>query len=231
MFGIDGSNLMSIASIAGAALTGGSSLMMMAATQAASQVGSQALGNAMESLGFDSGIIDMALNAFQSGFAMGSGNFAAMSAEVQELAQSIIQEANNQGAGGAFTGDLDRAINDMQDATQQILQSLIDARRDAEQGEDVLGGAGADGEGQSWLVAIAEALGEQMGKHAANMVEYANDMNNLTGGGDDPEAAREFAAVQAKMQGEAQMFSIASQTMSTTVKAIGEGLSGVARKQ
>jgi len=56
-------------------------------------------------------------------------------------------------------------------------------------------------------------------------------MNNATGGGGDPEAAREFASLQAKMQGEAQMFSIASSTMSTTVKAIGEGLSSVARKQ
>lgn len=62
-------------------------------------------------------------------------------------------------------------------------------------------------------------------------VGYANDMNNATGGGGDPEAAREFASLQAKMQGEAQMFSIASSTMSTTVKAIGEGLSSVARKQ
>ncbi|MDT0498231.1 hypothetical protein RM530_12765 [Algiphilus sp. W345] len=223
--GLNLNSILNIASIAGAAFTGGASLMLNAAMQAASQVGAQALGSAMQSLGIGAKQMDAAIDAFQAGFALATGDAQGFAQELGELASGIQSAANHQGANGEYTGDLDRAVSDL---TQDITDALIDARRDARDGESAVSGSS---EGKSWLVAIAEALGKAMGEHAANMVGYANDMNNATGGGDDPEAAREFASLQSKMQGEAQMFSIASSTMSTTIKAIGEGLSSVARKQ
>lgn len=217
MFGLNLNSIMNTAMFAAGFVTGGATWAALA-QQVFTQIATQAFSTALDQLGVQGPLKDLAMAAFTSGLG-GADGFD------QGLIDDVLSAANQNG-GGQYTGALDRAVAEL---TDQITQSLIDAKRDAERGES---SASASGGGKkSWLVAIAEAMGKAMGEHAANMVEYANQMNANTGGGDDPEAAREFAALQAKMQGEAQMFSIASTTMATVIKAIGEGLSSVARKQ
>lgn len=101
------------------------------------------------------------------------------------------------------------------------------------------GSSGADGstsstEGGSsegsWLLAIASAMGEAMGKEAGKMVKLANDMRNA-GGGSDQEKAQAFSQMQAEFQATSQMFSMLQNAFSTALKSIGEGLSSMARKQ
>lgn len=223
MFGIGGggfnlNSIMNAAMFTAGFVTGGATWAALA-QQVFQNVAMQAFQGALNQMGIGGPMAELMMGAFAQGM-----GFTPAEGGLEDLIGQVISEANG---GETYTGDLDRAVSDL---TDQITQALLDAERDAREGESTSSASGSS-EGKSWLVAIAEALGKAMGEHAANMVGYANDMNNATGGGDDPEAAREFAALQAKMQGEAQMFSIASSTMATTIKAIGEGLSGVARKQ
>lgn len=85
------------------------------------------------------------------------------------------------------------------------------------------------GEGGSWLVAMAKALGSMLGEKAGKMVETSKEMEKYTG--DSPEDAKQFSMLQTQFQAESQMFSMLSNTISTALKSIGEGLTANARKQ
>lgn len=97
----------------------------------------------------------------------------------------------------------------------------------------------------SWLAAIAIALGKFQGQTAANMMKIVDKLEKNAADtaalGTDPDdkkaalarqnLAAEANVLNARLQGEAQMFKIQSETTSTVLKAIGEGQSTVARKQ
>lgn len=94
----------------------------------------------------------------------------------------------------------------------------------------------------SWLAAIAIALGKIQGQTAANMMNITDKLDANARAtaklGDSPSdnnkrqaLAAEANVLNARLQGEAQMFKIQSETTSTVIKAIGEGNSSVARKQ
>lgn len=94
------------------------------------------------------------------------------------------------------------------------------------------GGNGADeyrtrgGGVGNWLVAIARNMGEAAGRLAQKMVNLADQLQGLTGKDD----AQKFNAVAAELQGYSQMFNIMSQTESTVVKGLGEGMATAVRK-
>lgn len=92
--------------------------------------------------------------------------------------------------------------------------------------------AGGSGGGKSWLVAIAEAMGNALGTKAAKLVELSHKLDSLAGkSSDDQQAAKEFQKTMAEFQAESQLFSMMSNAFSTAVKAIGEGMTSLARKQ
>ncbi|MDR6993155.1 hypothetical protein [Luteimonas sp. 3794] len=86
------------------------------------------------------------------------------------------------------------------------------------------------GGGESWLVAMAKALGTMLGEKAGNMVQTSKEMEKYSGS-DSKEDAQKFSELQTKFQAESQMFSMLSNTISTALKSIGEGLTANARKQ
>lgn len=93
-------------------------------------------------------------------------------------------------------------------------------------------GAGATGGGKSWLVAIAQAMGNALGTKAAKLVELSNKLDSLAGkSSDDQQAAKEFQKTMAQFQAESQLFSMLSNAFSTAIKSIGEGMTSLARKQ
>lgn len=93
--------------------------------------------------------------------------------------------------------------------------------------------AGSGGSsGKSWLVAIAEAMGNALGTKAARLVDLSKKLDSLAGSSsDDQQAAKEFQKTMAEFQAESQLFSMMSNAFSTAVKAIGEGMTSLARKQ
>lgn len=86
--------------------------------------------------------------------------------------------------------------------------------------------------GKSWLVAIAQAMGNALGTKAAKLVELSKKLDSLAGSSsDDQQAAKEFQKTMAQFQAESQLFSMMSNAFSTAVKSIGEGMTALARKQ
>ena len=88
------------------------------------------------------------------------------------------------------------------------------------------------GNGKSWLVAIAQALGGIMGDKAAKLVELTGKMDKLAKADpEDQKAAKEFQKTMMEFQAQSQLFSMISNASSTAIKSIGEGMTTVARKQ
>lgn len=103
---------------------------------------------------------------------------------------------------------------------------------------DVKASGGGSGGGRSWLVAMASAMGNLLGKKAARLVELSNKLETLgnksTGSNqkpaDEQKNAQEFQKVMSEFQAESQLFGMISQAASTAIKSVGEGMSSVARK-
>jgi hypothetical protein len=124
----------------------------------------------------------------------------------------------------------------IQQAVNDTVDRLINNRLNE------VGGSGESGGGESkgWLAAMARALGGMLGDRAAKMIEYQSKMDDLNDqlkniGEDDSKAlqenARDFQLAMTQFQTEAQMFGILSNATATSIKAIGEGMVSVARKQ
>lgn len=224
-----------VASVALAAETGGASLAVtstfsqvaeQAFTQAASQMVSQELVN-VGSQAFTSAFTQVAEQALGQAF----------TSVAQDVVDGIVDAANNQGPNGTYTGDLDRAQNDMTQATQNLMQSIMDANAKKRGKDDAAGASG----GNSWFVALAKALGEAEGKHLSNMLTLAGQMNQLStsvdvsgsssAGATNQQNSEKFATLNAEFQAEAQEFQMLSEATSTAIKSIGQGLSDIARKQ
>jgi len=91
---------------------------------------------------------------------------------------------------------------------------------------------GASGaKGKSWLVAIAQAMGNALGTKAAKLVELSNKLDGLAGKTDSQQDAKAFQKTMAQFQAESQLFSMLSNAFSTAIKSIGEGMTSLARKQ
>ena len=118
----------------------------------------------------------------------------------------------------------------MQTVTQSMQARLTDAL-----GADALqkqkGSAhGAGGGGNSWLEAIAEAMGDALGQMAQKLVDESTSLQGLAGNADGS-GAQQFQATMAKFQADSQMFSMLSNAFSNAIKSIGEGMTSMASKQ
>ena len=85
-------------------------------------------------------------------------------------------------------------------------------------------GESGGGEGESWLVALAKAMGMMLGDIAEKMQSAVDTME---GAG---KQSKEFMTAQTEFQAQSQLFSMLSNTVATAIKSIGEGLTANARK-
>lgn len=76
--------------------------------------------------------------------------------------------------------------------------------------------------GESWLVAIAKALGKALGDKAEIMKKHADNV-----GSKDPKVSAE---ANAQIQAESQLYSLITNSVNTVIKSIGESNSNLARK-
>jgi hypothetical protein len=93
------------------------------------------------------------------------------------------------------------------------------------------------GGGGGWLQAIAKAMGKTLGEKAAKMVELSEEMSAKSAEGANLEGdkakqnANEFNQLMTKFQATGQEYSMLNNVFSTAIKALGESLSSMARKQ
>lgn len=131
----------------------------------------------------------------------------------------------------------DHCGHELSDLRDKLLQSMLEnVKQGLESGDDETkaGKGGKGGGGGGWLLAIAKAMGSSAGRHAAEMVNLSNKLDQLTqkSGNKDQDAAnaQEATIVQTKFQAESQMFSMLQNTFSNAIKSIGEGMSTMGRK-
>ncbi|MGY6518276.1 MAG: hypothetical protein ACXIUZ_06135 [Lysobacteraceae bacterium] len=229
------SSLVNVATIGSALFTGGASLF---ASQALSQVATRAFAQAAAQFAGQAAgqfATQAFAQAFQGAIQQVFGQPA--NGASQDLLDQVFDAANHQGPDGRFSGDLDRAQNNMQNAMRELIQHMVDTNRENASGRarEAGGQGGAQGGSNSWLVAIARALGEQAGQIAAQMTKIANEISSLdvSGGSSRQQqsAALRMNQLNAELQGQSQMYKILSDSISTALKSIGDGMSGVARRQ
>jgi hypothetical protein len=89
---------------------------------------------------------------------------------------------------------------------------------------------GGEGSGDNWLVAIAKAMGNALGRLSAKLVDESRQLDHLAGhtssGG-----AQKFRSTMAKFQADAQTLGMLSDAFSNAIKSIGQGMQTMASKQ
>jgi hypothetical protein len=81
------------------------------------------------------------------------------------------------------------------------------------------------------LVVLAEAMAGVATDHLNKMLDGQKEMEESASIGDEKESAEAFTKGQSKFQAESKLFSMAIEATSTALKAIGDGLASLARKQ
>lgn len=132
---------------------------------------------------------------------------------------------------------------DVQTATKEHFGQALDNFKQDFQADFVnavlkqrgLGGSDeGDGTG-GWLQAIAKAMGQVLGEKAGRMVELSSEMSKLnkkTGNAEtDKQNAADFNMKMTEFQATSQEYSMLNSTFSTAIKALGEALGSMARKQ
>ncbi|GAA0683330.1 hypothetical protein ISN75_20775 [Dyella marensis] len=202
-------------------LSGSSSLVFNSAVR---QIAHEAFTNAITQQFGPSGTL--ASDAFNASF---TGDTASLSgwndSALPQATSDVIAAANHQGPNGAYTGDADRFRSDLQDAMTKDINSIINNEslmRALKGGSD----KDSDGLGESWLVAIAKAMGKMLGQQAQHLVDLTNQMSQHTGKDD----AQVFQQLNAEFSAQSQMFGILSNSFSNSIKTIGDGLTTLARK-
>lgn len=142
-----------------------------------------------------------------------------------------------------FGSDLDAFKSEFQ---QNLMKNILDAMGEEE--TKGRGGKGASGSGGGgWLQAIAKAMGKTLGEKASEMVRLSNKMSELndakaTTNADsslskeekttaNEQNAQEFNETMTQFQATSQEYSMLNNVFSTAIKALGEALSSMARKQ
>jgi len=124
--------------------------------------------------------------------------------------------------------DCDQAVqdhcgHDFRDLADSVGKSIADIVK------QLRGGGGDDGGSDSWLVAIAKAMGKVAGQHAKKLAELSNKLEGLNG--KDPNNAQQSQEITNQMQGESQMLNLLQTAFSNVLKSIGEATANMARKQ
>jgi hypothetical protein len=210
-FNINISTVAQVFELAAAIETGGtSSLLMTAGKQALAQTATNSFDNSLMQLGITGSTRNAALNVFTNSFAEASGFPTGDSPATQAVLDASFRN-----------GNLAPASQDVTDSMTRMTIALgINGQQDS-------GGGGGDGE--SWLEAIARAMGKALGNMAQNLVNESNQLSSLSGDS-SAKGAQAFQTVMAKFQAHAQLFSMLSDAFSNAIKSIGQGMQTMGSK-
>lgn len=207
--GLNPANL--ISQVALAAMTGGSSIIAQMAMQIATQVASQVIEQVGQQLGLPPAIIDMAQGAMYAA----AGNAAGAAQEYGSAAgglQSMVSDIAGQLQGSpSQQGELQREVEDIVD---QLVQSATS------QSENTKGS-----KGDSFLVALAKALGKVLDDKMTKMKDLSEEMNQT-----DNSDKSKLGSLGGELSAVGQEVKILSEALNNSIKSLGEAQSTLARK-
>jgi biopolymer transport protein ExbB/TolQ len=162
-----------------------------------------------QQLGLPQGVINMAQNAFSAATGT-TGGPASIAEAVAGLAQQFGLSPSQQ-------GELTRAAqNDSRDMFEKLAEAFQSGKEKAEAKK-------SSKDGRSWLQAIADSMSTVLDKKVEDMDKMAQAL--------DKQGTNRSTKSSTDLQVAGQEFSYLMNSTSTVIKTIGEGLSGMARKQ
>jgi hypothetical protein len=163
-------------------------------------------------LGITGDTHDSAVNVFASSFTDASGFPSGDSPTTQAVLDASFRN-----------GNLAPASQNVTDSMTRMTIAL--GIKGQQQGSS--GGSGSNGE--SWLEAIARAMGKALGTMAQNLVNESNQLSTLSGNS-SASGAQQFQTVMAKFQAHSQLFGMLSDAFSNAIKSIGQGMQTMGSK-
>jgi hypothetical protein len=151
---------------------------------------------------------------------------------ISDLIKNVIKELKQDNDPECDEAAQEGFGKDIEELVQQMSKSIAEqAAQNCQDDEAVQGGKGGKGGGaNSWLIALAKAMGQTAGKHADKLVELSNKMDAASSSQGKGGPSSEFTAAQSEFQAESQMFGMLQNAFTNALKSIGEGLSTMARK-
>ena len=203
--------------------TGGASLLVTTALKGVMMaVGDQVLQQLGQQLGLPQGAIDMAQAAFHTA----AGDPGGAIQNLGEATQGFGQAAGfDDFQTGAAQRDAFNAVDWIVKSAQEEMQNGVDGEGNKRGKGDAK--ALAAGGGESFLVKLAMAMGQAVDKKMDDMLDIAKDIDNAKSKKDESK----ITEMSAKMTAYGQEASIMSNALNTSLKTIGEAISGIARKQ
>jgi hypothetical protein len=145
-----------------------------------------------------------------------------------------VQEHAEQQYGDAFKDFADQLAQQIIDSVREQMKKGQEST-DSDGNKKTTGSKGGKASAESWLTAIAKAMGQVMGDKARKLVDLSDRIANTNPKGNSSEAKQEAAAqmqkLNAEFQATSQEFNLLQNTFSTSIKTIGEAMASVARKQ
>jgi hypothetical protein len=188
-------------------------LLMTAGQQALSLTANNSFNNSLTQLGIAGNTRDSASNAFASGFSDASGFPTGDSPTTKAVLDASFRNGNLAPAAQNVTDSMTRMT---------IALGIKGQQQDS-------GGGGGGGDGESWLEAIARAMGKALGTMAQNLVNESNQLSSLSGDSSSS-GAQQFQTVMAKFQAHSQLFGMLSDAFSNAIKSIGQGMQTMGSK-
>jgi hypothetical protein len=205
-----GINIRDLVQIAPLLATGGSSALLQGAMQLAlKEVGSQAFSRALSQLGV--GNQAQLLNTFRDAYSAAARLTQAGSDQLQKLMDASYR-----------FGGLAQSVDNLSDAMTKLTMAL--GQKGLQEADSASGGGG-----DSWLVAIARAMGQTLGEFAAKLVQQSQSLKGLAGD-KSTAGAQKFQQVMAEFQANSQLFGMLSDAFSNAIKAIGNGMQEIAKR-
>jgi hypothetical protein len=187
-------------------------LLMTAGQQALSLTANHSFNNSLTQLGITGNTRDSASTAFAGSFSDASGFPTGDSPAAQAVLDASFRNGNLAPASQGVTDSMTRMT---------IALGIKGQQQDS--------GGGGGGDGESWLEAIARAMGKALGTMAQNLVNESNQLSSLSGDSSSS-GAQQFQTVMAKFQAHSQLFGMLSDAFSNAIKSIGQGMQTMGSK-
>jgi hypothetical protein len=189
-----------------------SSALLTPGRQALTQTAVTAFKNSLTQMGITGQNRDTAVNTFTATFTHTSGLPSGDSPATQSVLDS-----------GFRNGNLAPTSQNLSDSITKMTIAL------GAKGQQQAGGSSGGGDGESWLEAIARAMGQALGTMAQNLVNESNQLSSLSGDSSSS-GAQQFQTVMAQFQAHSQLFGMLSDAFSNAIKSIGQGMQTMGSK-
>jgi hypothetical protein len=184
-----------------------------AGQQAVTQTAGNSFSATLTNQGITGGSRDAATQVFDTNFTQASGFAQGDSPTTQAVLDSSYRN-----------GNLAPASQNLTDSMTRMTIAL------GMKGQQQAGGSGGSGgDGESWLEAIARAMGQALGTMAQNLVNESNELSSLSGNSSGS-GAQQFQTVMAQFQAHSQLFGMLSDAFANAIKSIGQGMQTMASK-